>query len=743
MDIADYKQVSLNKRTLVFPSHIEQMFLLERLPSKLFFFRTVIIVFCCLNLTLQYICFNRFMVVPSLFLLPLPAMILFWKFRPDEQRIDLLCGLSLFFMSLSVLGIMVYLPNTLSKFPVLFLLMISGFVLFKIRYLFIGLTGFFLNLAFGACLVFFTDAAPVSILYQTFFLISLTVFGVLSAYAFEYYTRMFFLKSSIYEQTLRENKKNETLLNEELIRTNKSLELEIFAHLEAESQLKESEEKYRNLVISLPEGIFIVQDQKIVFLNPSMERLTGYKSEELLGEDAQILFAKRKKTGSKGNNDYLESFTRRDGQVIFIEKSFVEIRYGSSPALLYSLRDITEKITATRNQKRLKNKLERAKRMEAFGILAGGVAHDLNNVLAGLVSGPEALLMDIPPGSPLTAHVETIKDSGKRALNIAEELLTMVRGAAMTLNPLRLNDVIEDYFFSPEFDMVIHRYPDVKIIKELDVELPLIEASDIHIRKIVMNLVSNAVESAGPENGSVFVYTSTVEFSNQRIQGYEKIKSGRFIKLCVMNTGKGISSEDIDHIFEPFYSKKVLGKSGTGLGLSIVWNAVHDHNGYIHVSSKNSKTYFTLYFPVSEMIENTLPVSSQVCTLEDYSGNGENILVVDDMPEQQTIAMNMLKRLGYDPYTVSSGEEAIEYIRQTGADLVLLDMVMDPGINGLETYEQLKVIDPEIKAVFTSGYATEESLENARNIGVDGFVKKPYSLEKLGVAVKKEFLDKV
>ncbi len=736
MDTIDFKQITLNKRSLLFPAQIEQVFLLERLSSKLVFFKTGLAAFCCLNLFLQYFIFKSFALIPSLLLIPLPTMILYLKFYPHEDKIDLLCCLSLFFMSLAVLSTMIYLPGTLSNFPVLFFLMISGFVLFKIRYLFIGLTGFFLTLTFGICLVFLTDVTPVFVFLNTLFLLFATIIGVAAAYTIEYYSRMVFLKSSILEQTLKETKKSESNWNNELIQANKSLELEIRAHTEAESQLKESEEKYRNLVISLPEGIFIVQHNKIVFLNPSMEKFTGYRAEELLGANADIFFTKTKHRANK--KDFIDSFARQDGQIIFIEKSFVQIMYGSEPALLFSVRDITEKVNAAQDQKQLKKKLESAKKMEAFGILAGGVAHDLNNVLAGLISGPEALLMDLPKDSPLTVHVETIKESGRRALDIAQELLTLVRGSAKVLSPVRFNDVVEDYLLSPEFHTLIDNYPNVMIEKKLDIDLPLVDASTIHIRKVVMNLVSNAVEAAENDKGTVLIHTCLVEFCNQRIKGYEKIKKGKFIKFCVMNTGKGISDNDIEHIFEPFYSKKVLGRSGTGLGLSIVWNAVHDHNGYVHVSSKNNKTYFTLYFPISLSDQAVVQLPSQVYTLEDYSGDNEKVLVVDDMPEQQTIAKNMLKRLGYKVRVVSSGQKAIEYVRQNRVDLVLLDLVMGPGLNGYETYEQLILIDPKIKAIITSGCLDEGDIEKLQSLELDEFVQKPYSLETLGFTIKKE-----
>ncbi|MBU2453949.1 MAG: response regulator, partial [Proteobacteria bacterium] len=618
---------------------------------------------------------------------------------------------------------------------------ISGFIFFKIRYLLAGVTGFLLVAIYGVSLSFFSNVPADFIASNTFFLLFTVIIGMTAGYTIEFHSRMVFLKSSILNQIVKETKKNENLRNKELIRINKSLELEILAHTEAESQLKESEEKYRNLVISLPEGIFIVQDKKIVFLNPSMEKLTGYDAEQLLGSGADILFMKNRQMEDAAENGAKDVFVRKDGQTIFIEKSFVEIIYNSKPALLFTVRDITEKVMATLDKKKLQKELEKARKMEAFGILAGGVAHDLNNVLSGLVSAPDLLLMDLPKGSDLAVHVEAIKDAGRRASGIADELLTMVRGSSRALEPVQFNYVVEDYLMSPEFDRLIKQHPDVEITKEFDSNLPFINASGIHIRKIVMNLVSNAVEAVGKDKGNVIVNTCQVEFHNQRIKGYEKIKNGKFIKFSVMNTGQGISKEDIEHIFEPFYSKKVLGRSGTGLGLTIVWNAVHDHNGYIHVSSQNNQTHFTLYFPISEKT-NKPDQLSRIYTLADYSGNNEKILIIDDLESQQIICANMLKRLGYQVTVVSSGEEALFYAKENKIDLVVLDMIMDPGLNGLETYEQLLLIDPQIKAIITSGYSNTDDVKKAQALGAGDYIKKPYSIQTIGLAIKKELSDR-
>lgn len=527
-------------------------------------------------------------------------------------------------------------------------------------------------------------------------------------------------------------------------RTRKSLMLELLAHAEAEAQLRESEEKYRNLVSSLPEGIFIVRERKIVFVNPGMERLTGYNFHELLGKDADLFFLTDQTCDSDGDAKPVEFFIHRAGQKIFVEKSFVEIVYDSAPALLFIVRDITEKVTAALEKSRLQKELEQSKRMEAFGILAGGVAHDLNNVLSGLSSIPDIILMDLPEGSHLMAPVQLIKDSGRKAIAIVEELLTLARGSAKVREPLQFNDLIEDHLHSLEFMELQRNYPQVEIVTQYASDLPLVMASKIHMQKIIMNLVSNAVEAVGKRSGRVFLETGLARFHHQHIRGYEIIENGRFLRFTVMDTGHGISKEDRDRIFEPFYSKKILGRSGTGLGLSVVWNAVHDHQGYIHVGGSRGRTFFTLYLPLSERtgMENKKAEPVFADTLSDYSGNHEAVLVVEDIPSQQEIAANMLRRLGYKADTVSTGEEAVSYAKTHKIDLVVLDMALSSGLNGWETYEQLLLIDPKIKAIITSGRESAKDIEKAKTLGAGDFIKKPYSLQSLGLAIQKELKDR-
>jgi CheY-like chemotaxis protein len=189
-------------------------------------------------------------------------------------------------------------------------------------------------------------------------------------------------------------------------------------------------------------------------------------------------------------------------------------------------------------------------------------------------------------------------------------------------------------------------------------------------------------------------------------------------------------------IFEPFYTKKVMGRSGTGLGMAVVWGTVKDHNGYIDVQSTERKgTKFTLYFPATQedIAKEKAPLS-----IEDYMGNKESILVVDDVKDQRELALTLLAKLGYAADTISSGVEAAEYLKEHKVDLIVLDMIMDPGIDGLETYKRIIEVHPGQKAIIASGFSETDRVKEAQRLGAGQYIKKPYTLEKLGLAIKEE-----
>ena len=486
---------------------------------------------------------------------------------------------------------------------------------------------------------------------------------------------------------------------------------------------------------------------KFIEANPAIVEMFGFnRREDFLEVIVADLYknphgrdefsAKILKEGAVRNEEF--QFQKRDGTVFTGSVSAVIVKDEKGEVKYFDgiIEDITAQRRAEKTLRESEEKLVRSKKMESLGLLAGGVAHDLNNVLAGIVSYPELLLLDLSEDSKLRKPIETMREAGYRAAAIVQDLLTVARGVATTKEALNLNDLISDYLNSPEFEKLKQFHPTVTIKTIPGTELFSICGSYVHIRKVVMNLVSNAAEAI-EGNGDVTISTMN-RYVDRPLRGYDDVTTGEYVVLAVSDDGSGISSDDRERIFEPFYTKKVMGKSGTGLGLAVVWNVVQDHKGYINVTSDENGTTFDLYFPITREGISGRDLASPI---EDFKGAGETILVVDDVESQREIAGYILDRLGYKAKAVSSGEEAIEYLTEHTVDLVLLYMIMDPGINGLKTYEQIIKIYPNQKAIIVSGLAETDDVKEALKLGAGKYIKKPITLERLGLTIREE-LDK-
>jgi signal transduction histidine kinase/ActR/RegA family two-component response regulator len=396
--------------------------------------------------------------------------------------------------------------------------------------------------------------------------------------------------------------------------------------------------------------------------------------------------------------------------------------------------EIHDRQRADKEKRLLQEKLARSKKMEALGLLAGGVAHDLNNVLSGLVSYPDLLLLQLEESSPLRKPISIIQKSGQKASAIVQDLLTLARRSVVTKEIININQVIKAYLDSPEYQQVMKYHPGIDVKVHLQKDLLPILGSSIHIAKTVMNLVANAAE-AQPDGGEISIETKN-HYQDISEHKYELARQGEYVLLRISDCGSGIADEDLERIFEPFYTKKVLGRSGTGLGMAVVWGAVQDHNGYIDVRSKPDQgSTFELYFPVNrKAIEQIIPEHDSAA----LEGNGETILIVDDVEEQREITTAMLTHLNYRTSSVESGEAALAFLRQNEVDLIILDMIMDPGIDGLDTYRRIKEISPSQKAIIASGFSENERVEEAIMLGVGVYIRKPFTLETLGKAVQRE-----
>jgi PAS domain S-box-containing protein len=506
-------------------------------------------------------------------------------------------------------------------------------------------------------------------------------------------------------------------------------------------QRRKSEAKYRLILEEMEAGYFEIDQQgRFVFYNRNMHQSLDYNETELAGltfvqllhpSDGGTFQKAVERINSTGIPEPAFECTmkNKDGEkrTFNISLSLIKSDAGNLGGLRGVARDITE-------QKRVKQLLQRAQKMESIGVLAGGVAHDLNNILSGIVSYPELILLDLPKDSPLQNPIKTIQTSGEKAAAIVQDLLTLARRGIVVKEVTNLNALIQAYIDSPEFEKLGSYHPNVRFNINLDDTLFNTLGSPVHLTKSIMNLASNAAEAID-DLGTVVISTEN-RYIDRTFSSFEQIDEGDYVVLTVSDDGQGISKKDLQHIFEPFYTKKRMGRSGTGLGMAVVWGTIKDHHGFIDVdTTEGSGTKFSLYFPASR---DEITSGSSGPTINDIQGNSENILIVDDVKEQRDITSSILRRLGYSPSALPSGEAAVDYLKNHSVDLVILDMIMEPGMDGLDTYKAILQIHPEQKAIIGSGFARTERIKKAQRLGAGAFVKKPFSIQTIGTAVKRE-----
>lgn len=512
-------------------------------------------------------------------------------------------------------------------------------------------------------------------------------------------------------------------------------------HKQLSRDLHNSEKRFRQLAQATWEGIIIYERGELLQTNTQLCTMFGYQEHELLGKQIFEVLLDRTTIRAKdlpAESDTIGPFeargVRRDGSTFPVEFRVKHIDYQGRQVQVAAIRDVTDSEIALQQKMILLEKLADAKRMESLGLMASSVAHDLNNIMAGIITYPELLLLDLGMDFKYREELMMIREAGKRAAAVVNDLLTVARGATCKKEPQDVNALISEYLNAVEYREICQRYPQIKLTPYLESKLKPIDCSAIHLSKSIMNLVNNAAEAI-QNSGQIILATKNTQVSTP-YQGYETIEPGEYVVISVEDDGPGISSQDIQQIFSPFYSKKVMGRSGTGLGLAVVWNTVHDHGGFIDVVSSSKGSMFALYFPASKS-QQVRPLPPTPMTTQ-YQGKGERILVVDDQQSQREIACRLLRRLGYRPLSVASGEEAVEFVRTTPVDLVILDMLMEPGLNGCQTYERILRHVPNQKAIITSGYANAEAINKAMTLGISQFVKKPYSLCELALALKME-----
>ncbi len=514
----------------------------------------------------------------------------------------------------------------------------------------------------------------------------------------------------------------------------------------AEKAIKNSADILRSTIESTADGILVVNDQgQTVYANKKFAQMwripqdlmDTHDDEKFLAfvldqlQDPQLFIDKVHRLYKSHEID-IDTLYFKDERV-FDRYSCPLIRDGEIGGRVWSFRDVTEKVQSERQKNQLKEKLERARRMESLGILAGGVAHDLNNMLGPLVGYPELILRKLPEDSPVRQQIIRMGRSAKDAADVIQDLLSLARRGRYEMEPLDLNNVIRGYLDSHAAAKMIENSPNIKLNVNLDDENCLILGSSVHLSKAIMNLIVNAFDALS-EGGQVSITTNHEHLTHLR-GGHDRISPGEYIVFSVKDNGPGIDKADLEKIFEPYYSKKKMGTSGSGLGLSVVYGIVKDHSGYYDVFSKpGDGAEFVLYFPIT----NREAIRAEEI-VDDFSGH-EKLLVVDDSFEQREVATALLTTLGYDVSAVSGGRAALEYLKTNLVDLVLLDMIMENDFDGLDTYREILKIHSSQKAVIVSGFSATDRVEKTLELGAGRYIKKPYTRQDIGRAVR-ETLD--
>ena len=536
---------------------------------------------------------------------------------------------------------------------------------------------------------------------------------------------------------------SQLLLNErnKLSESNERLAREMEDRRAVSLALEKSEEKYRTILETIEDGYHEVDLRgNLIFFNRAFAGYLGYGDEELLSmsyrafmdqQNAQRIYKVYNTVFSTGKpslpTDVEVIPLNRGPRTLSVVASLIIDGQGNPVGFRGLARDITQ-------HKQMENRLQQARKMEALGTLAGGVAHDLNNTLSGIVSYPELLLLNMAPTDPLRKPITDMMKSGEKAAAIVQDMLALARRGVAVKEIINLNDLIREYLASTEFMTLQTYHANVRFETRLEKSLLNLCGSPVHLSKTLMNLVINAAEAI-ENSGTVTIATENLYIENSHADP-ETPQEVDYVTLSVRDTGKGIPPDDLDKIFEPFFTKKSMGRSGTGLGMAVVWGTVEDHGGRIDVQSAEGQgTTFSLHFPATRKAaarkDNPAP-------WESIRGRGERILIVDDIETQRQVAGEILSALGYSPIAVKSGEEAVDYIQTHPVDLILLDMIMRDGIDGLETYRRIIELRPGQKAIIASGFSETERVYEAQALGAGAYLKKPYSIEKLGLAIKRE-----
>ncbi len=508
----------------------------------------------------------------------------------------------------------------------------------------------------------------------------------------------------------------------------------------AKEALKQTGKRYRNILESIEEGYFEVDLKgNFTFFNDQVCKITGYPHPELMGMNNRQYtspatarkmyqtFNRIFETGKSANITKYE-IIRKDGTKKNLEVSAALMRNFDDAPIGFRgvLRDVTDRIQAEKDRKRLESQVQHAQKMEAIGTLAGGIAHDFNNLLMGFQGNISLMLMDLEEEHPHCEFLNNMERYVRRGSELTRQILGFARAGKYQVKTTILNDLL-----SKSADMFSRTKKEITIHKKFQEDLWSVEVDQGQIGQVLLNLFVNAWQ-AMPGGGNLFLETENVTLEENDYDKPYAISPGRYVRISVSDTGIGMDKATQERIFEPFFTTKGVGR-GTGLGLASTYGIIKNHNGIINVySEKGHGTTFKIYLPASKK-----QVIEEKPRLEAAQGGTEMILLVDDEEMVADIGKDMLEKLGYTVLAAASGTEAIKIFNanRDQVKLVILDMIM-PDMSGGETFNRLKAIKPDAKILLSSGYSLNGRASKIMERGCNGFIQKPFNLKQISRKIR-------
>ncbi|MBI5204174.1 MAG: PAS domain S-box protein [Nitrospirae bacterium] len=500
---------------------------------------------------------------------------------------------------------------------------------------------------------------------------------------------------------------------------------DITATKKIEAAIKESEEKYRMLIENIQDGVFIIQDAKIKFLNEAFAKIIGYTAEELVGIDIQKLIApedldivmeryQERLAGKDVPKEYEFLMLHKDGATRVIVNMLVGLAdYQGRTASMGTVKDVTE-------HKLMEAELQKAQKLESLGILAGGIAHDFNNILTAITGNISLAKMYAQPGLEVFDILTEAEKASLRAKNLTTQLLTFSKGGIPVKRLSSMPKLIKD---SCSFALSGSK---IKCEISSPDNLWPVEIDEGQISQVIHHMIINA-QQAMPEGGIIKVKAENITADAEHPL---PLKGGKYLKISIKDHGIGISEEHLAKIFDPYFTTK---QEGSGLGLASAYSIIKKHDGHITAESKLGEgTTFYIYLPASEK---KIPIVKDTGISSASRGRGK-VLVMDDDDTVRLVVGRMLGQCGYEAEFAEDGDKAIDLYKkakETGQpfDAVIIDLIIPAGMGGKEAIKKLIEIDPDIRAIVSSGYSDDPVLSNFKEYGFKDAMAKPYEIAEL------------